>query len=201
MKFKFLIAIAGSLLLSGCANMLDSAYGLGTDKPENAAPGYNSYREGMRLERENDLNGARVAFCNAAELGNTQAKPFCEKYSLIYAGVYLFNQKNSRMAEVVICNAKAYGPTANGLCAIALNSGDITPGLRAYLLNLPEFALQKNNGQTYTPTYNRYQQNTAPINATDSFPQRTAPSSQAPAVQAPAAAVPKSKDLVNDDEL
>lgn len=133
-KLKLIyFACFSSLILSGCASVVDAAAGLGMDKPENAGPGYASFREGLRFERENQLDTAKVAFCASAELGNPKAAPYCEKYSLLQAAAYRFKGKNSRLAESEVCGAKSYGPTAAKLCVQAMEGKDIASGLADYV--------------------------------------------------------------------
>ena len=130
---NIILAAASAILLGGCANVMEATYSLGADAPANAAPGWASYREGMRYEREGNVDLARFAFCNAAELKYPGAAQRCEKYTLLKAARIMFKDKESRFAENVVCGAKDYGLTAAMLCSRALAGEDIAPGLRSYV--------------------------------------------------------------------
>ncbi len=149
---NIILAAASAILLGGCANVMEATYSLGAEAPKNAAPGWASYREGMRYERENNAKLARVAFCNAAELKYPGAAPRCEKYTLIKAARLMFKEHKSRQAENVVCGAKDYGLTAASLCSRALAGEDIAPGLRSYLASLEKKSAPKAAKPAAAPT-------------------------------------------------
>ncbi len=152
---------ANLFVLGGCSSMLEASYGLGVDKPADAPAGWASNREGLRYEREGNFDSAKIAFCNAAELGHPEAKMRCEKYTLIEAAKVYFNEKNSRYSEIVVCSAKEYGPTAKSICEKGLNGQDIGPRLMRYVQS--QQSGQQKVARPVTQQQQQPRQNTSPV--------------------------------------
>ena len=128
---KVALMAASLFVLGGCSSMLDATYGLGMEKPADAPAGWASHREGLRFEREGKPKDAKLAFCNAAELGHPEGKTRCEQYTLLEATEIYFKKRDSRYAEIVVCSVKEYGPTAKALCEMGMQGQDIGSGIDA----------------------------------------------------------------------
>ncbi len=165
---KVALMAASLFVLGGCSSMLDATYGLGMEKPADAPAGWASHREGLRFEREGKPKDAKLAFCNAAELGHPEGKTRCEQYTLLEATEIYFKKRDSRYAEIVVCSVKEYGQTAKALCEMGTQGQDIGPGLMRYAQSLMSTP-QKTVRPVAVPQ-RQPQQSTAPVRKTQPRP-------------------------------
>ena len=131
---KLLAALCFStMFLGGCAATIDAIESLGTDVPSNAEPGYSSFLSGLKYERANEFYMARQMFCASAELGNSKASAYCEKYSILIGAAYRFSKQDLSKAVKNVCIGRYYGSTAAEICKKGLSGKDIAPDLQAYV--------------------------------------------------------------------
>ncbi|WP_300876034.1 hypothetical protein [uncultured Parasutterella sp.] len=78
---KVFLLVPMFLLVAGCAQTWEGYYSMIDGKaPENAPPGYFSFKRGMASEQRDDYISAARQYCDAAKLGHPQAKRKCVKY-------------------------------------------------------------------------------------------------------------------------
>lgn len=95
------------LLLTGCAQMIESMSSLGEEAPKDAPPGHFTFVNAQKWVSKNDFSMAAFDFCNAAELGHPLAKSKCIEYAYLAA-------INDPMK---ICKASDYDKQADKLCS------------------------------------------------------------------------------------
>ncbi|MCD8339727.1 MAG: hypothetical protein LUC43_05955 [Burkholderiales bacterium] len=103
---KFSLALT-CLLLAGCsAQQLEDRFNDGS-APPGSPPGYYTMREARYSEQQNDIDRAQFHYCNAAELGNLEARVPCVKYSLLIAGTSNVYQ---------VCRGAPYDDASKEIC-------------------------------------------------------------------------------------
>jgi hypothetical protein len=123
------IAATSTILLSGCASMLDSMDAATLGLPDDAPAGYASFLKGQQYLGNRDFSMAKFSFCNSAELGYNKAKSQCAKYSVVNASLRHSNSSSSARfvatsMRTAICDVAQYGEPAKSLCAKIRTMGD-----------------------------------------------------------------------------
>lgn len=103
------ILVLGSGLLTGCAQMSEAllANTEGAYTPPNAPPGYHTFKNAQKSEKENKLTFAAIDYCYAAELGHPQGKQKCIELSF----------RAALKEPHAICYAEDYDTKAKEICA------------------------------------------------------------------------------------
>lgn len=100
------------LLLSGCAQTIETINSFASETPPDAPPGYHSFVMGQKAERSNDIKGAVLNYCSAADLGHPEAKPKCIRFAYL----------NALEDPVSVCQARDFDEEADRLCSLAANA-------------------------------------------------------------------------------
>ena len=123
-KAKIVLAVTASIMLTGCAELLEKTAGLSEDTPANAPKGYHTFNNAQRDLSNGNLSLATFNFCNAADLGHPQAHKECSKYTIIQEALLIHDQakelsKNflASRARTHICKVEKYGDPAKSLCS------------------------------------------------------------------------------------
>ena len=100
--------ILGSSLLTGCAQMMEGmlANTEGAYTPPNAPPGYHTFRDAQKKEKEEDSVSALIGYCWAAELGHPQGKQKCIELAF----------RAGQFDKHYVCYAEDYDAKAREIC-------------------------------------------------------------------------------------
>lgn len=133
MRVQTFLIVFLSFIMTGCAQMVETVYGLDQSIPSEAPPGYASFQKGLVAQHEKDFTAAQIAFCNAAKLGYQGSESYCEKYTLIEAARTIYTTEDYAFAKWLVCSVRDYGEVARILCQRCQQGYDVAPALYQYV--------------------------------------------------------------------